>query len=187
MIRTTKVEIKNIQRISQGDIFRNVDLIQSVSESEGNIEIHKISFPLIIVLTQDCDLEQDNRFRSEPGIPNQDKYLLSVLVAPLYNAEHVYTGEHLSELSMTMRTFDRKSNSVMNPLQNNSNPRYHYLNFPTDVAIVPSIIDFKHYFSVDVEELRRLFSEKYICSVSELHREDVSQRFTSFLARIGLP
>jgi hypothetical protein len=184
-----KVNVNHIERISQGDILRDVDYLEGVSETEGNIEVIKIRFPLVIVLTQDCDLQQDDMFRkkaSEGVLGNQDKYLLSVLVAPLYNLEHVYTGEHLAELGMKMTVIDRKNTQGRN-LKQNQIPRYHYLEFPQDVPIVPSVIDFKHYFSVDVLSLQKNHHTAFVCGVSELYREDISQRFSSFLSRIGLP
>ncbi len=175
------------RRVCQGDIFRNVEYVEYTAEKSGIIEVSKILFPLVIVLTQDCDLEQDYRHRwSRQASGTQDKWLLSVLVAPLYNAEHVFQGEHLSELHMTMQQINAKR-SPGKYLKNNQLPRFHYLEFPEDIPIVPSVIDFKHYFSVNVKYLHKIKKTHFVCSVSSLFREDVSQRFASFLSRIGLP
>lgn len=183
-----KVKRKRISRICQGDIYRDVEFIEYVSEKSGVIEVSKIVFPLVIVLTQDCDLEQDYYFRwaRHRKAKTHDKLLLSVLVAPLYNAEHVFTGEHLSEINLTMEVIN-KNRSPGKYLQSNQLPRYHYLEFGDDVPLVSSIIDFKHYFSVNVKYLKKIKSSNFVCSVSNLYREDISQRFASFLARIGLP
>ncbi len=171
-----KIEaIKNEEeRICQGDIIANVEHIDLIAESEGVIEISRIVFPLAIVLTQDCDL----KYSSEK--------LLSVLVAPLYNAEHVYEGTHLSELRIGMGPINKKKTEG-EYLQKNERPRYHYLDFKTEIPIVPSVIDFKHYFSVNVDHLQKIKESNYICTISELFREDISLRFANFLARIGLP
>lgn len=69
----------------------------------------------------------------------------------------------------------------------NERPRYHYLDFPDDIQIVPSIVDFKHYFSVSITYLNKVRPQKFVCRLSELFREDLSQRFAAYLARIGLP
>jgi hypothetical protein len=139
-------------------------------------------------LTQDCDLEQDARYRGrqqkEPK--NQDKKLFSVLVAPLYNAAHVFTGEHLAELGLTMSPINPKK-SPGQMLMQNERPRYHYFDFPANVPIVPSIADFKHYFSVSITYLDKMRRTNFVCRLSELFREDLSQRFSAYLARIGLP
>ena len=182
-----KVKKQKISRISQGDILRDVEHIEYLSEKKGNIELSKINYPIVVVLTQDCDLAQDYKFRwSRYNSKTEDKLLLSVLVAPLYNAEHVYTGEHLSALDMKMELISRNK-SPGKCLRKNETPRYHYLEFETGVPIVPSVVDFKHYFSANIVYLKKLKTTNFVCQLSELYREDVSQRFSSFLARIGLP
>jgi len=187
-LRLSMIKVrKGPDRVCQGDIFRDIEYIEYATEKDGNVEISKISFPLVIVLTQDCDLEQDYRSREgEHAGSTQDKWLLSVLVAPLYNADHVYRGKHLSELDLTMQQINDKK-TPGKYLRNNQIPRYHYLEFPDGERIAPSIIDFKHYFSVDVRYLHEIRGTNYVCSVSSLYREDISQRFSNFLARIGLP
>ena len=54
------------------------------------------------------------------------------------------------------------------------------------MQLTESIIDFRHYFSVNVEYLRGLKGDSLVWSVPPLWREDISQRFAAFLARIGL-
>ena len=61
------------------------------------------------------------------------------------------------------------------------------MNFADDVELVESVIDFKHYFTVTVNYLNSIYEKKYVCSVDSLYRELISQRFSNFLARIGLP
>ncbi len=178
-----KVDKRRRIRISQGDIFRNIECIEYVIEKKGIIEVSKIIFPLAIVLTQDCDLEQDSRNR---GKATQNTKLLSVLVAPLYNAEHVFLGEHLSDLDLKMEPIN-KNKSPGQGLMQNERPRYHYINFPQNIPLVASVADFKHYFSVHVSYLESVRKKNFVCRLSDLFREDVSQRFSAYLARIGLP
>lgn len=181
-----KVDQKYNERVCQGDIFKNIEYIEYTVEKEGEIEISKIVYPLVIILTQDCDLAQDHTFRwGKEKKKTQDKYLLSSLVAPLYNVEHVLKGNHLSELGLNMCVFDSKTQK--NNLRINEIPRYHYLEFPPEIPIVPSVIDFKHYFTANILYLSKIKKENFVCKVFELYREDISQRFASFLSRIGLP
>lgn len=112
--------------------------------------------------------------------------LVSVLVAPLYNVEHVYAGDHLTHLGMRMRTINKKKTEG-NSLRKNETPRYHFLQFDEDTPIVDSVVDFKHYFSVNVEYLKAIKPENFVRRVAEIYREDISLRFANFLARIGLP
>lgn len=183
-----RVATRRVSRISQGDVFRDIECVEYVAEKRGIVEVSKIVFPLVVVVTQDCDLEQDarSRFSRDAQSPNQDKQLFSVLVIPLYNAEHVFQGQHLADLGFQMSSINRKRTEGRNLMQN-ERPRYHYLDFPSDVAIVPSIADFKHYFSVSLKYLEKERPKRFVCRLSELFREDLSQRFAGYLARIGLP
>lgn len=181
----TKIRSKRHSRICQGDIFRDIEHIEHVKERRGILEVSKIVFPYVVILTQDCDLEQDYKFRKEPNL-TKDKLLISVLVAPLYTAEHVFQGEHMSDLGMTMATVNKKR-TAGDYLMNNERPRYHYLSFPQSSTLVDSVVDFKHYFSANVSYLLKTRAQSFVCTLAELHREDLSQRFASYLARIGLP
>jgi len=191
--KNTQVTTVGIDRVYQGDVLKDVEYIESVIEKDGEIEVSKIIFPLVIVLTQDCDLKQDNRNMVEgkengekTDKSNQDKFLISVLVAPIYNMEHVLVGEHLSQLKLIMRKFD--SNTEINILEDNRLPRYHYLSFDDSLHTPPSVIDFKHYFSVNLEYLKARKRDKgFLCAATPLFRERISQRFSEYLARIGLP
>lgn len=72
-------------------------------------------------------------------------------------------------------------------LMKNERPRCHYLKFQDEIKIVPQIADFKHYFSVNLGYLETLRAKQFVCRIMDMFREDLSQRFASFLARIGLP
>jgi hypothetical protein len=180
-----RVQVNPGERIRQGDIFRDVQLIDQVSEKEGVLEVSGITFPFVIVLTQDCDLEQDGRsYIRHVSEVSQYELLMSVLVAPLYNAEHVRTGTHLDELQIVRGQIN---SDRWRTLKTNQMARYHYIEFPQSAKVVPLVIDFKHYFSVNLEYLRRLSQDQHITTVAELFRERISQRFANFLARIALP
>lgn len=184
--------------ISQCDIFRNVEFLEYVEEGETSIEISKIVFPLVMVLTQSCDLQQDfnaracdvvNEQREEGSIiqSNHDKFLISVIVSPIYNFEDFRMGSHLSQLGMTMQNKGSRNKTLCKNIMQNENKRYHYLKFNEEVNIVESVIDFKHYFSVNVRYLRKIKAKQYVCSIKSLYRELILQRFSNFIGRIGLP
>jgi len=184
-VKVRKTILGAIGRVSQGDIYKDVEVIDEMLEDGGIIQFSKIVFPLVIVLTQDCDLEQDDNIRSgKKAVKDQDKLIFSVLVAPLYNVEHVLTGDHLQQLNIKMQIFG--SSTQETNLCNNEIPRYHYLDISTEVPVTPSVIDFKHYFSVHVDYLRGK-TKDLVCRISPLFRDDISDRFASYLARIGLP
>ncbi len=176
-----------LTRVSQGDIFRDIDYFENYSEKEGIITIEKITFPHVCVLTQDCDLAQDYKFRTSIPQKSQDKFLISVLVAPIYNSEFVLKGEHLSDLGYKMQNFTLGLKRDFDIIIMNKNPRYHFFDFGKDSSIPPSIIDFKQYFSLNIQYLESIKDSNRVFKLQSLYREDVSQRFSSFLSRIGLP
>jgi hypothetical protein len=185
----TEIDKQESERICQGDIFKDVEFFERAVEQEGIIEISIINFPLVVVLTQDCDLEGDYVRRHAENQKDQNKCLLSVIVAPLYNFEHFTLGEHLSEINLTMMTFQKDKTPYKN-IKDNQNPRYHYLEFPrgSGISVIPiTVIDFKHYFTVTITYLESIRLTNFVCKIKPLYREDISQRFASFLSRIGLP
>ncbi len=186
----TKTYYDNSGAINQCDIFKNVEFVEYVKENDEVLEISKIVFPLAIVLTQACDLQQDYSARRKIEIEkvgNQDKFLISVIVAPIYNFEDFRMGTHLDQLGLTMEAKGRRGKSLCDNIIKNENKRYHYLNFSADWDIVESVIDFKHYFTVTINYLQEFRNEKYVCSVESLYRELIVQRFSNYLSRIGLP
>lgn len=183
----TKIENSIHSRLSQGDIYRNIEYIEYAIEKGSNIEISKINFPYVVVLTQDCDLEQDHINRNRKPATNEDKKLFSIIVAPIYNAEHFFLGEHLLELNLTMMKFDSSSKTNKNNIITDQNQRYHFLSFPDDISVPDSIVDFKHYFTVNIEYLRNLKNKSFVCSIKPIYRELLLQRFSNYLSRIGLP
>jgi hypothetical protein len=175
-------------RVRQGDIFRSVQFFESYRESAGNLEVVMLEFPYALVLTQDCDLEQNKSAREAacqvPAVPqSNDKHLVSVLVAPVYNFEHVVSGEHLLPLGIASQRFNSSQKSS---LKTNQLARFHYFEFDTSAALPNSVVDFKHYFSVALEALEGR-PRDCVCGIGPLYRELVSQRFSNYLSRIGLP
>jgi hypothetical protein len=181
----TDITIDRSERVVQGDILRDVEYVEHVTEEDGVLEVAKIRFPTVIILSQDCDLQWDFVFRNDDQ-KTKDKCLISILVAPLYNVEHVYTGEHLERIGIDSRQI-KKKRTEGKILRRNQNPRYHYLEFPSSIPLVPSVIDFKHYFTAPVAYLSSIKDSQFVCSVSPIFREQISHRFSSFLSRIGLP
>jgi hypothetical protein len=187
-MRAARILTQCVPTVSQGDILRDIEMIEWVERQGKELVVSRIVFPLVIVLTQDCELTQDYGVRwSRINKPkNQDKMLMSVLVSPIYIAEHVLAGEHLSELKQAMRPIKRKSTEWTNITQNQT-PRYHYLRFPATTDIPDAVIDFKHYFSVNVPELKAKKKRHFIAKIAPVYREDIAHRFASYISRVALP
>lgn len=183
------------RRVSQGDIYKDVFCYENILEKNGSLRIDRIFFPYVIVLTQDCDLQQHIDYDNE-----KDGQLFSVLVAPIYNAADFMTGDHLSKLGLNAPTYisnkkgaiimtGQKVNSTGKLITDNQIPRFHCLNFDNcnKANLPPCIVDFKHYFTIGVNFLRKNKKSDFVCRLKPLYRELLTQRFSSYLSRIGLP
>lgn len=183
-----KINNKKSDRIRQGDIFSNIPYYESYFENKGEFELSVFEFPYVVVLTQDCDLNI-NKLERDKIDKNQnqninDKYLISIIVAPLYNAQHLFSGEHLSDIGKRAQNMNREQKKYV---ETNQNSRYHYITFGPDITDPPiSIIDFKHYFTISLSYLEENL-KKRIFGINPLYRELISQRFSNYLCRIGLP
>ena len=176
--------------IHQGDFLKDVKYLENFREENGNIEVSLINFPLVTILTQECDATQDynNRTRNFNN-PNElnHQYLLSVIAAPVYNLEDIREGTHLENLNLR---YNHISSNELKRIKQNRESRYHYMK----IEILPSkyieyVIDFKHYFTINVEQAIKYKSnkDKFQFTLDKLFKESVSQRFANYLSRIGLP
>jgi len=177
-------------RVSQGDIYRDVAILEGASREDAK----RTHFPYAIVLTQECDLQQDwNAFRELDSIepeeesrrPLEDKLLRHIIFAPCYVADMFRKGDHVA--GRIMNTWNDKQWG--NQISKNKHIRYYYLSREEGLLEQNLVVDFKHYFTVE----RGTFythakSEyEYVCSVAILYRDALSRRFAEYLSRIAFP
>lgn len=177
--------IKDENRICQGDIFNNIE-IKITIQTDNNLEIRDITFPYIVVLTQDCDLSEDYLCREglrKTG-ESQDKYLQSILICPLFLAEDFRSGNHLSMIDLKMQ---HQNSGLWGTIINNKNERYHHFNIDRKNQIDELVADFKFYYTIPRNNLYKDADINYKISINKLFRESLSQRFAYYLSRIGLP
>tara|TARA_B100000315_G_scaffold134234_1_gene123648 strand:+ start:26 stop:499 length:474 start_codon:yes stop_codon:yes gene_type:complete len=141
-----------------------------------------IDLPFAVLLSQDCDLEADFKCR-EQTIGNQDKYLLSLLVCPAFNIGEFANGTHFANWQM-----EPQSSKLIEKIQkNDTHKRFHFLSKNTEFFVPDLVLDFKHFFTLPRDYLYSQEKDVYVASLSELFREELSQRFSNYLSRIGLP
>jgi len=196
-----------LDRVYQGDILRDLNII-SWDYIGGECQIKNIKLPYAVVMTQDCDLDRDYENRKEikeleseknknvepedksgkkkekEEKEKHDKYVPSILICPAYLAESLKEGNHLNELGQRMECWNSKKYS---DIIKQNNDRFHYLEENTDMQIGNLIIDFKHYYTIPRDVLYSIYSDKYLTSLNQLFREQLSQRFVNYFSRIGLP
>ncbi len=95
----------------QGSVYREV-YVAMFLPAESGLDLKAVLLQYAVVLTQECDLDQDRENRkkhreaasSDIGkAPNHDKYLPSVLICPCYPAAVFRGGNHLEVLDLEMR------------------------------------------------------------------------------------
>jgi len=179
----------SFDRVCQGDIYRDIEIKSALKVIESNgqdeFEFEAVKYNYAVVLTQECDLEQDHNNRKESG-DKHDKFIPSVLLAPAYLAEQLRLGAHLEELGLNM---EKINTSRWKTIRQNDNVRYHFLPKNISFSVPDLVIDFKHYFTMLRDQLYEILKEDeyYVASLADLFREDLSHRFTYYLSRIGLP
>jgi hypothetical protein len=175
------------ERLYQGEIIANVvEWVPSYAAEALDVvsNVSPVIYDLSVVVTQDCDLEQDWRKRNES--PNTDTSLSCVLLcparfaAPVFNSDPQVRGEGTDRI--------RKNQSM----------RYHFLaeiSTSADTATVgpgAMLVDFKALFTVRTIELYRQLRvntnpAKRGFRLETPWAEHLQNRFANYHSRIGLP
>lgn len=173
----------------QGDIYMDINLIQDVvqvetSEGEHEWSLNEVTYDYSVVLTQECDLDQDYNYRIiNKG--DHDKYIPMILMVPAYLAESLRYGNHLTGYGQKMQHIHTDD---WGKVKNNENKRYHYLKIDIDKNVPELVIDFKHFFTMSRDVIyNKVMNLSYKASLTILYREELSQRFCNFISRIGIP
>lgn len=174
------------ERYEQGDILRDVTLIQWADVEEGRaINVVERTLQYCVIVSQECDLEHDYNNRANKDKKTEDKYLQSLLICPAYPADSFRKGEHLNQLDLRMEYINSDS---WKRVQANNNARYHHLDRHDEFQVPELVADFKHYMTVPRDILyREQFSSCYLATLEILFRDSLSGRFAHYLSRIGLP
>lgn len=173
------------KRICQGDILRDINIIDNYSTDEsGEFKYDELNLPYIIVMTQDCDLEGDFRNRSQNQPEKHDKFLRTILICPAYNATDFRSGKHLEYIGQNMESWNSKN---FKQIKDQNKDRFHFLDQDQELQIPELVVDFKHYYALPRDTLYGMYGEHYLATINQLFREFLSQRFANYLSRIGLP
>jgi hypothetical protein len=174
------------ERVCQGDIFRGIELPIAVSKNGQDYTFDTYLIEYAVIVSQDCDLQQDYTNHISEKVEKHDKYIPSIILAPAYLAESLRSGEHLSEKGQRMESYNSK---LWTSIEKNNNYRYHYLHSDSDRQINSLVIDFKHFFTISRDLFYSVYNNRhhYLASLAPLFRENLTDRFFHYLARIGLP
>lgn len=176
---SARVPKKTPDRISQGDIFSNIEIIEKIEVKGNKLVVTKICFPYVVCLNQECDLENDFR-----ETKNKASKLLHLAIAPAFNFEQYLSGTHWGGI-YEQQQGQKRSDTAIKAIIDNQNPRYHYLKFLENDK-PELIVDFKHFFTINRNSLYEQLNKR-LYSLDDLFRENLSQRFCNYVSRIGLP
>lgn len=155
-------------------------LLDSVKEGD-ELRLVAQEHPYAIVVSQDCDLEQDYKLRCS-GAAEPARLLPSVLLCEVFTAEQLKGRDLKSDMWKRVRI--------------NKDERYHFFEgVPAEADRVgtglPELgVDFKRYFTVPTDELYlRIESGKVQrrCRLVSPYLEHVSTRFAYYQFRVALP
>jgi hypothetical protein len=175
----TKSEIGALR---QGEIFTHFIQYQLDIEKvrdEQPTDVFQITHPIVVVLSQDCDLDQDYRRRQNGRIDNLLASVLFCSVAVNDDAFRHGAGIGTKEWKKVIE---------------NREPRLHYLRAvpkADDIAnqgLSDLIVDFRQYFSLPTEEAYFCAqAAQRRCRLDTPYAEHLSHRFFSHMARVALP
>ena len=135
-----------------------------------------------VILSQDCDLEQDYNARQQEDQTRIDKQLFGTLLCGVYEEDELRSGEY-REGAVKLGQKEWKF------VQQNMSPRYQYLGYVRGPNC-PLVIDFKDYFFVPVTYLYEKIDQEEVSRMTSMDspwRDHLLQRFGFYMTRIGLP
>lgn len=176
--------------LRQGEILSNLKQFKLNIESLrfGKPLAEPIIHPFAVIVTQDCDCEQDFKKRQANDLVS-DKIIPSILFC-----EVVVAGQ-LKDRDVGKESKDINS-KVWGQVKINKHERYHFLeSVPAELDTLgeglPELaFDFKRYFTIPTDEVYyRLEIEeaKRRCRLISPYLEHLISRFNYFQSRIALP
>lgn len=187
---TEKIYLPSVGDISKP--IRQGEILSNVSQFRWNLEGVKrgesladpVMHPFAIILSQDCDCEQDYKLRF--GDPPSNGTLPSVLFCEVATAEDLKQTGNSQQLN----------SKIWSGIKQNKNERYQFLEeilAEDDVmktGIPELTLDFKRYFTIPTDELYYRISKGEVqrrCRLNSPYLEHLAVRFGYFVYRIALP
>lgn len=152
--------------------------------AQEELEVEFIRHPYALIISQDCDLDQDFAARFPTvGEPELDKFLPNVLFCEASTAEAIY--------GLTRP----KGRDIWKRILQNNDQRYHFLQRVQSsedalaLGLPELCIDFKRHFSIPTDEVyaRLRLGTKRRSQLLSPYLEHFASRFSHFLSRVALP
>ena len=174
--------------LRQCELLSAVHRVLIVPASLGTtaMTLETVTVEYAVVVTQDCDLEQDHGVRFINPKPESDKLVPSVMLAVVRPAADIFA---------TIADSNKKNWERLK-IETNKNERFHFLQKVEraddrgGTGLPELAIDFKRYFSLPTDELYRrleLGETQRRCVLVSPYLEHLSTRFAGYLCRVALP
>jgi hypothetical protein len=163
------------------DVWRQFQL-DVAAIGTGATTISPVRHRFVVVMTQDCDLDQDFRVRSEGKV--NDKLLPGILFCEVATAQEVFGRIRQTNPKLWER------------IKINKDERFHFLQKVEPACDrlhegLPELaIDFKRCFTLPTEEIYKrieIGEARRRCVLVSPYLEHLSSRFAYFLSRVALP
>jgi hypothetical protein len=154
-----------------------------VANAPDVLELIPVAHELVIVMSQDCDLDQDYSRRAGGGqgtLPN-------VMLCDVYRAE-VLRARVQEQQQLNRQDWRRR-------IAQNQNERFHYLQRVERIrdlqheGLTALALDFKIYFTLPTDELYARLPRgiRRRCRLNTPYMEHLAHRFFKFQSRVALP
>lgn len=163
-------------RLFMGEILSHV-IERQVTIAEEAFSLAEVEHPFAVIVSQDCDLEQDARARSDLDIDAKQRGNALVPHVLLLVAS---AAEHARGAAVSSKHWDR--------VKQNKDERFQFL-CRASASVPALVIDFKRFFSFPTEELLRVIGRGEVQRGPRLttpYAEHLAVRFGFFIQRVGL-
>ena len=182
---------RSTDQICQGDVFKNVKYSYIDSEDGESVNIVEYEFPLALIISQACDvIAMEDLTVKKCGKPA--KFMPSILMCPIYEQSAAKSGQHIKEAFEQLALNFESENTYQGDDYKVAKRDWHYrihaltVNVDEKDVIETAVIDFKHYFTVPMTYLIAHKKDR-ILHLDDLFAEQVTLKFSTYLARVAIP
>lgn len=166
--------------LRQGELLTDLrrHVIDAATAVEDQPIVNRVTYPFVVVVSQDCDITQQGR-----TVPGGAISLPSILLIEVTTA-------------VLLRGLKDINSDSWKLVRSNREERYHFLQVitPAQDALNQGLgelgVDFKRYFTVPTDEFYCLIAGGLAtrrCVLNSPYLEHLCSRFANYLSRVALP
>lgn len=180
--------------IRQAELLTSVSEFQAISAGDGDpaeIATRKVEHPLVVVMSQDCDLEQDFNVRHPADSPPLSREAAEVSPTAL---SHILLCDAHKESELKQRLPEGLGSKDIRRIAQNQNERYHRIEDAeirdAGLEVEALFLDFRRYFSIPCPDIYDQLASTTAGRTARLpayYLHDLNHRFYTYLARVAIP